>query len=203
MSRCRCRRGGGTSRVRPRPAGRAACRALPRFATVSGPLLPTPPSALPPSSARRAPGAGAGVPRWGMPSGPTRHPLPDATMAAMNSLHQLLVADVMSVEPVTVPWDAFVEDAERLMRAHGISGLPVLDGNQALVGVISQSDVLAVRGMAIGAVVRHRPSGVRVGEVMSSPAITVPITCSLVEAARRMGDARVHRLVAVDDHGRP
>jgi CBS domain-containing protein len=138
-----------------------------------------------------------------MPSGPTRRPLPDATIATMNSLHELLVADVMSVEPVTVAWDAFVEDAERLMRAQGISGLPVLDGNRALVGVISQSDVLAVRGMAIGAVVRHRPSGVRVGEVMSSPAITVPITCSLVEAARRMRDARVHRLVAVDEHSRP
>ncbi len=121
----------------------------------------------------------------------------------MNPLHRLLVADVMTVEPVMVLSDAHLEDAEGLMRAHDVSSLPVVDGNELLVGVISQSDVLAVRGMSIGAVVRHRPSGVRVGEVMSSPAITVPLTCSLVEAARRMRDARVHRLVAVADDGRP
>jgi CBS domain-containing protein len=38
---------------------------------------------------------------------------------------------------------------------------------------------------------------------MSSPALTIPLTASIFEAARQMRDARVHRLVAVDDEGRP
>ena len=43
----------------------------------------------------------------------------------------------------------------------------------------------------------------RVGELMSSPAMTVPMTGSLRDAARTMVDSRVHRLVAIDDAGRP
>jgi CBS domain-containing protein len=38
---------------------------------------------------------------------------------------------------------------------------------------------------------------------MSSPPLTVPMTASLVEAARIMHDARVHRLVALDDEDEP
>jgi CBS domain-containing protein len=38
---------------------------------------------------------------------------------------------------------------------------------------------------------------------MSSPAVTVPMTGSLEEAARLMLDRHVHRVVAIDDVGRP
>jgi CBS domain-containing protein len=38
---------------------------------------------------------------------------------------------------------------------------------------------------------------------MSSPAITIRLTGSLIEAARTMLESRVHRLVAIDDAGRP
>jgi CBS domain-containing protein len=42
-----------------------------------------------------------------------------------------------------------------------------------------------------------------VGELMSSPAITIRLMDSLIEAARTMLASRVHRLVAIDDAGRP
>ena len=121
----------------------------------------------------------------------------------MSDPRDLLVGDVMSLDPVTVFADAPIEDAERLMRIHDFHGLPVVDDRGCLTGVISESDLLGIRRMPVGAVIRHRASGVRVGEVMASPAVTVPITCSLVEAARHMRDARTHRLVAVGDDGRP
>ena len=38
---------------------------------------------------------------------------------------------------------------------------------------------------------------------MSRPPITVLLTTPLVEAARRMVDERVHRVVVVDDEQRP
>lgn len=50
---------------------------------------------------------------------------------------------------------------------------------------------------------RRKPSGLRVGELMSSPAVTVAMTAPLVEAARIMRDNRIHRVVAVDEQGRP
>jgi CBS domain-containing protein len=115
----------------------------------------------------------------------------------------LRVADVMTIDPVTVAAQASIEAAERLLRLNRITGLPVLDTDGDLIGVISQTDLLLAGRPSIVAALRNRPSGLRVGELMSSPALTVPLEASLGEAARRMRDARVHRLVAVDDDGRP
>lgn len=115
----------------------------------------------------------------------------------------LQVADVMTIDPVTVATDASIETAERLLRANHISGLPVLSPHGDLVGVISQSDLLMAGTPSIEAALRNRPSGLRVGELMSSPALTIPLTASVHEAACQMHEARIHRLVVVDDAGRP
>lgn len=116
---------------------------------------------------------------------------------------QLLVADVMTIDPIVVAHNAPLEEAARLLRAFSVSGLPVVDDSGALVGVISQTDLIAIEDGPIGRLIRTSASGLRVGELMSSPAITVPMTGSLPDAARLMRDRRVHRLVVLDDHGRP
>jgi CBS domain-containing protein len=69
--------------------------------------------------------------------------------------------------------------------------------------VISQTDLVAIHESPIGRLIRTEASGLRVGQLMSTPAITIPMTGSLREAARLMRDRHVHRLVAVDDAGRP
>lgn len=116
---------------------------------------------------------------------------------------QLLVADVMTIDPIVVGDDAPLEEAARLLRANSVSGLPVVDQRGSLVGVISQTDLIAIEEAPIGRLIRTEASGLRVGELMSSPAITVPMTGSLGEAARLMRDRRVHRLVVLDDDGHP
>jgi len=121
----------------------------------------------------------------------------------MDDRQALVVADVMTIDPITVASDASIETAERLLRVNRIGGLPVVDADGNLVGVISQSDLLLAASPSIEAAIRNRPSGLRVGELMSSPAITIALATPVPEAARRMRDARVHRLVAVDDGGRP
>jgi Predicted transcriptional regulator, contains C-terminal CBS domains len=116
---------------------------------------------------------------------------------------QLLVADVMTIDPIVVRDDAPLEEAARLLRSYSISGLPVVDHGGSLVGVISQTDLVAIEEAPIGRLIRTEASGLRVGELMSAPAITIPMTGSLGEAARLMRDRRVHRLVALNDDGRP
>jgi CBS domain-containing protein len=116
---------------------------------------------------------------------------------------QVLVADLMTIDPVTVPVDASVEEAARLLHANSVTGLPVIDTFGSLVGVISQTDLVAVLDSPVGRLIRTRPSGLRVGELMTSPAVTVPLTVTVLEAARSMVDLRIHRLVATDDDGRP
>src|SRR5687767_11384773 len=98
----------------------------------------------------------------------------------------LMVADVMTLDPVVVGVDDSIEAAEALMRGRRISGLPVVDGEGALVGVISQTDVIEDGGVPMAILLRRKPSGLRVGELMTSPAVTVAQTAQLVEAARLM-----------------
>ena len=115
----------------------------------------------------------------------------------------LRVADLMTIDPIVVSDDALIEEAEELMRHHHISGLPVIDITGRLVGVISQTDLLYLAVPAVQALIRHRESGIRVGEVMSTPPITIEAAAGVRDAARRMQEERLHRLVAVDDHGHP
>ena len=116
---------------------------------------------------------------------------------------RLLVADLMTIDPVVVAVEASIEEAARLLHANSITGLPVVDPFGSLVGVISQTDIVGVLDSRVGSVVRSNRSGLRVGELMSSPAVTVSIMGSVVEAAGLMVGARIHRLVAIDDAGRP
>ncbi len=53
-----------------------------------------------------------------------------------------LVRDVMTTDPVVVPVDATIDVAIDLMLTHRVSGLPVVDSFNGLVGVLSEYDVL-------------------------------------------------------------
>ena len=116
---------------------------------------------------------------------------------------RLRVADLMTLDPIIVTIDATIEEAEELLRTHHISGLPVVDAHGALVGVISQTDLLYLAVPGVQALIRHRPSGIRVGEVMSTPPVTIDATASLPMAAEVMARDHVHRLVVVDGAGHP
>ena len=116
---------------------------------------------------------------------------------------EMLVADLMTIDPVTISVDAPLEEVARLCHVNEVSGLPVIDDGGSLVGVISQTDLVAIHDSRLSRLIRAEPSGLRVGEVMSSPAVTVPMTSSLRIAARLMRDDRIHRVVAVDEQGRP
>lgn len=106
------------------------------------------------------------------------------------------VGDRMAIEPIVIRVDASLTDAAALMDRHHIHGVPVVDASGSLVGVLSQTDLARARGTEYlwsnwpGLVVRH---------LMTSPAITVDRSTSLVVAARKMERHRIHRLVVVDD----
>jgi acetoin utilization protein AcuB len=56
-------------------------------------------------------------------------------------LAELLVKDIMTRDPVTVSPDDTVEHAAQLMLENTISGLPAVDGQGKVVGILTQSDV--------------------------------------------------------------
>jgi CBS domain-containing protein len=113
------------------------------------------------------------------------------------------VAELMTVEPIVVEESRPVEHAEELMRTYRVSGLPVVDEEGRLVGVFSQTDVLYLTQPHVGEVMGGQLRRRRVRDVMSRPAITVNTLATVVDAANVMIEHDVHRLVAVDDQGRP
>ena len=117
--------------------------------------------------------------------------------------NDLLVADVMTIDPIVVGMSSSVEDATHLLRSNSITGLPVVDEGGALVGVISQTDLVTAADSPVGRVIRGNATGLRVGELMSAPAVTIAMARPLIDAARIMLDRRIHRLVALDEVGRP
>jgi CBS domain-containing protein len=119
------------------------------------------------------------------------------------------VADAMSVDVVTVSPETPLKDAAALLARHGISGLPVVEG-EAVVGVVSEADVVIrstgrreSRGL-LGALFGgdrddENLAGATVKDAMSSPAVTIAPGRQVAEAARVMVERRVNRLPVVDD----
>jgi CBS domain-containing protein len=48
----------------------------------------------------------------------------------------------MTPDPATVSPDATVEDVVKAMREHELPGLPVVDGDGRLVGIVTESDLV-------------------------------------------------------------
>jgi CBS domain-containing protein len=55
------------------------------------------------------------------------------------------VADVMIVDAIVVSVDATLEEADTIMRSTFVTGLPVVDGDGILVGVIGNPQLAAHR----------------------------------------------------------
>jgi CBS domain-containing protein len=109
------------------------------------------------------------------------------------------VGDLMSRDPISISADAPLMRAERILREHGVSGLPVVNGSGALVGVLSRTDLLSARwneGLALDW------PGLRVRYLMTAPGITARPEMGVREAAELMERHRIHRLIVVDGDGR-
>jgi CBS domain-containing protein len=110
------------------------------------------------------------------------------------------VGDLMTESPVVVAERDTIASVAELLAKYGISGLPVVDARDRLVGVISQTDLVRLRGSTLPWTGWH---GVLVRDLMSSPASTIPASASPEEAARQMTSESVHRLVVVDRRQTP
>lgn len=124
------------------------------------------------------------------------------------------VGEVMTREVVQADRQTTFKDLVRLLDRHRIGGLPVVDADDKVVGVISATDL--VRGQADRADRRLRLPGLRrpvraeaggspglvAAELMSSPAVTVHPEQLVPEAARMMERHHIERLPVVDEEDR-
>ena len=104
------------------------------------------------------------------------------------------VGEFMAPNAVTIQADASLSLVAETLADYGVSGLPVVDRRGSVVGVISQTDIVRLRAGSLSPSGWH---GLLVRDAMTCPAITVPASASLHEAARLMTQHHVHRLVVV------
>lgn len=133
------------------------------------------------------------------------------------------VQDLMN--PDRIVWtckpDDLVETALELLVEHRISGLPVVDANNIVVGVVSDFDLLALDVLgksndtpifpptdetwqAFKAVksALAKGTGKKVRDVMTRDALTVKTTTNINDATGLLLTKRIRRLPVVDEAGR-
>lgn len=130
------------------------------------------------------------------------------------------VADVMSRDLVTVQPETSLDQAVRLMADHHVSGLPVVNDDGKLVGVLSETDLmwqqtgapLPTYIMLLDSVIYlknpaeyskelHKALGQWVRDVMTEKVITAQADWSLQRAAQVMHEHKVRRLPVVTEAG--
>src|SRR5580765_3776523 len=126
------------------------------------------------------------------------------------------VQDVMTKTVHTVTPETPLKRVAAVLAALGISGLPVLDADGAVVGIVSEADILykerleppargrlrTLLGPAQADAEKAKLEARTAGEAMTSPALTIGPRRPVAEAAGRMLDEHVNRLPVVDDAGR-
>ncbi|MFF2779566.1 CBS domain-containing protein [Streptomyces sp. NPDC058052] len=104
-------------------------------------------------------------------------------------MKHLKVGGLMTDDVVSALPGMSFRDVAKLLAEHDISGLPVVDADDHVVGVVSESDLLA----------RRAPTA---RGVMSAPAVTVHAEEAAADAARLMARRGVERLPVVDEEER-
>ena len=98
----------------------------------------------------------------------------------------------MIVDPVTIRDKALVSEALNIMERFKISGVPVVDGDGLLVGIITNRDLRF-----------ETRTDIPVSDVMTpQPLVTVPVGTTLNEAKGKLQKHRNEKLLVVDDEGR-
>ncbi|MRI58770.1 MAG: IMP dehydrogenase [Epsilonproteobacteria bacterium] len=96
------------------------------------------------------------------------------------------------IDPIFVHPDATLADAERLMSEYKISGVPVVDENMRLLGILTNRDLRF-----------EKDFGKRVDEVMTRmPLITAKPGITLEEAAEKMNEHKIEKLPIIDEDGK-
>jgi len=125
----------------------------------------------------------------------------------MRQTVEKVMTRTVAVVGTKAPFKAIVE----MMEDNRVSAVPVVDEDGALVGIVTEEDLLLKEGRLqdVGLLASprrrregHKAQGLLAADLMTSPVVTVTPEASLAKAARRMHERHVKRLPVVDGGGR-
>lgn len=117
------------------------------------------------------------------------------------------VLDLMTIDVLCVSPDTTLKEAARLMVEARISGLPVVDGNRRLVGIITEADFLERQadqsrdGRLLAAMFDTEspsPPTTLVADAMTPDPVVIYPEANVAEAARVMAEHGIKRIPVVD-----
>ena len=126
----------------------------------------------------------------------------------------LTIRDVMTTTVITANPTDSLKDVAQVLVDRRVSGLPVVDADGAVLGVVSEADFLikeqgpsiephGLRSLLVAPRDRRahaaKAAARTVGDLMTAPAITIGPRRPISDAARTMSSRRVNRLPVVDD----
>jgi CBS domain-containing protein len=125
----------------------------------------------------------------------------------------LTAADVMTTDVITVTPETPVRDIATLLHARRISGVPVVNPDNSVVGIVSEGDLIGHADLVgeqrrswwlslfndDAKLARHyaKTHGRFARDVMTEPVITVAPTASLAEIAKTLEDHRIKRIPVI------
>jgi len=124
------------------------------------------------------------------------------------------VKDVMTVDVICIKKDADIHEAARILSENRISGLPVVDEEKHLIGILTEADILYSAGMKkshnFRDILRHvlgepHPkirNGSKVEEIMTTKVITTSPDRDIKEVARILDENMIKRLPVVDENNK-
>lgn len=124
----------------------------------------------------------------------------------------MLVQDVMTKDIISVQKYESILHVAGILSEKSISGLPVVDKKNRVIGIITQADILSVVGIRkehtlkdllkhmLGEPLPEKKIGDIVADIMASPAVTIKPTANIAVAAQVLDEKRIRRLPVVDDN---
>lgn len=122
------------------------------------------------------------------------------------------VSEVMTSEVRTISGDEPLKEAARVMVKAGVSGLPVVDDDRKVIGIITEADFVTAEADRSWGRQRRRllanylgeaehPTAKSVADAMTKKPHTVDGSSTVTEAARKMTELKVKRLPVVTPDG--
>ncbi len=124
---------------------------------------------------------------------------------------EMLVRDVMTRNVLSITKYESIMHVADILTENNISGLPVVDKENKVLGIISQADILSMVGVSrehtfkdllkymLGERLPERRVGDLVGDIMTSPALTIKPDTNIAEAVKMMDEKKIRRLTVVDE----